>query len=181
MTINPPQFTVYVNFTGQDHFADPPARRLGALGILRDEKGRVLFCEKTPRDLGHSPWYLPGGCVERNEQVPAALVRTVRAKLGIEVTPGRLLAVHHMQEAKQTERGAGNAYLSREGVNLVIDCGTVSVDTPMTFGANVIGARWFHPDELREHLTPFTADRTEAALRALAGDEVELLSGNPLQ
>jgi ADP-ribose pyrophosphatase YjhB (NUDIX family) len=178
---SPPTFTVYDHASGQDHFAEPPLRRLGALGIIRDAQGRVLFCKKEPRDLSHSPWYLPGGCVERNEEIPAALVRTVRAKLGVGVTPGGLLAVHHMQDAEQIERDTGESYLSREGVNFVLDCGTLPADAPFTFGAKVIGVRWFDPGEMREHLTPSTADRTESALRALAGGEAELLSGNPLQ
>jgi ADP-ribose pyrophosphatase YjhB (NUDIX family) len=179
----PPPFTRYESASGQDHFAAPPPRRVGALGIIRDAQGRVLFCKKKPRDLSRagSPWNLPGGCVERNEEIRAALVRTVGAKIGIGVTPGRLLAVHHMQDAEQIVEETARYYLSREGLNFVLDCGTLSSDTEFRYGARVIEAQWFDPGELREHLIPFMADRTEAALRALVEGDAALLSGNPLQ
>ncbi|WP_210581988.1 NUDIX domain-containing protein [Streptomyces sp. GESEQ-4] len=162
--------------TERDHFTDPPPRRLGALGIIRNPAGAVLMTEKAKADLRNEerkPWFHPGGCVEENEPLLDGLVRNVRAKLGITPKPGRLLAVHHMHDQQH------ETHLSKEGVNFLFDCGVIDVDTSFTFGGSIKSVRWMLPDELEEQLTPFTAARTHAALRALSGGDVEVLSGHP--
>ncbi|WP_432034069.1 NUDIX domain-containing protein [Streptomyces antibioticus] len=163
--------------TERDHFTDPPPRRLGALGIIRNPAGAVLMTEKAKaalRDEERKNWFHPGGCVEENEPIPDALVRHVSTKLGITPTPGRLLAVHHMHDEQH------KTHLSKEGINLLFDCGVIDSDTELVFGGSIQGARWMLPHELDKHLTPFTAARTHAALRALAGGDVEVLAGHPL-
>ncbi|MEH0415916.1 NUDIX hydrolase [Streptomyces sp. B21-083] len=163
--------------TERDHFADPPPRRLGVLGIIRNPGGAVLMTEKaqdTLRGEERRPWFHPGGCVEENEPILDGLVRNVRAKLGLTPEPGRLLAVHHMYNQQH------KTHQSKEGINLLFDCGVIDEDTEFAFGGSAKGARWMLPDELDEHLTPFTAARTHAALRALSGGDVEVLAGHPL-
>ncbi|WP_328349159.1 NUDIX hydrolase [Streptomyces sp. NBC_00445] len=163
--------------TERDHFTDPPPRRLGALGIIRNPAGAVLMTEKAKADLRgeeRTPWFHPGGCVEENEAIRDGLVRNVRTKLGINLQPGRLLGVHHMPDEQH------ETHLSKEGVNFLFDCGVLDVDAPFMFGGSIKGVRWMLPDELEEHLTPFTAARTHAALRALAGGDVEVLTGHPV-
>ncbi|MBK3567058.1 hypothetical protein [Streptomyces sp. MBT62] len=71
-------------------------------------------------------------------------------------------------------------HLSKEDVNFLFDCGVIDEHTPFVFGGRIQGTRWMLPDELDEHLTPFTAARTHAALRALSGGHVEVLAGHPL-
>jgi ADP-ribose pyrophosphatase YjhB (NUDIX family) len=162
--------------TTRDHFTNPPPRRTGALGIIRKQAGAVLMTEKAQdalRGEERQPWFHPGGCVEANEPIPDGLVRSVRTKLGITVRPGRLLAVHHMYEEQHPE------HLSKEGLNFVFDCGVIDEGTTFKYGGSIKGARWMLVDELDEHLTPFTAQRTHAALRALSGGDVELLAGHP--
>ncbi|MGR3872693.1 NUDIX domain-containing protein [Streptomyces graminifolii] len=163
--------------TARDHFTDPPPRRLGALGIIRTSAGAVLMTEKEPdalRGVERKNWFHPGGCVEENEPILEGLVRNISAKLGITPTPIRLLNVHHMYEEQHP------THLSKEGVNFLFDCGVIDEHTPFVFGGKIQGARWMLPDELDEHLTPFTAARTHAALRALSGGDVEMLAGHPL-
>lgn len=159
--------------TARDHFTDPPQRRLGALGIIRNAAGAVLMTEKDPIRELRKPWYHPGGCVEENEAILDGLVRNVRTKLGITVQPGRLLAVHHMYDQQH------ETHLSKEGVNFLFDCGVLPDDTAFSFGGSITAVRWMMPEELDEHLTPFTAQRTFAALRALSGGDVEVLAGHP--
>ncbi|WP_069764770.1 NUDIX domain-containing protein [Streptomyces sp. LUP47B] len=162
--------------TERDHFTNPPPRRLGALGIIRNPAGAVLMTEKTRdalRGEERRPWFHPGGCVEENEPLLDGLVRSVTAKLGITVQPGRLLAVHHMYHQQHP------THLSVEGVNFLFDCGVIDEGTPFRFSGSINGARWMLPDELDEQLTPFTAARTHAALRALHGGDVEVLAGHP--
>ncbi|MFJ3673577.1 NUDIX domain-containing protein [Streptomyces sp. NPDC090106] len=162
--------------SARDHFADPPPRRLGALGIIRNFAGAVLMTEKSQdalRSEERTPWFHPGGCVEADEALLDGLVRHIRTKLGLTVEPGRLLAVHHMYEQQHP------THLSKEGINFLFDCGVIDQDTPFTYGGSIKGARWMLPTELGEHLTPFTAARTYAALRALSGGDVEVLAGHP--
>jgi len=162
--------------TERDHFTGPPQRRLGALGIVRNPAGAVLMTEKAKADLRsveRKPWFHPGGCVEENEPLLDGLLRNVSAKLGITLKPGRLLAVHHMYDEQH------KTYRSKEGLNFLFDCGVIDEDTPFLVGGSIKGTRWMLPDELDEHLAPFTAARTHAALRALSGGVVEVLAGHP--
>ncbi|MFJ9380561.1 NUDIX domain-containing protein [Streptomyces sp. NPDC101455] len=162
--------------TARDHFTDPPPRRLGALGIIRNPAGAVLMTKKAKSALRgeeRRPWFHPGGCVEENEPLLDGLVRNVSAKLGITPKPGRLLAVHHMHDEPHA------THLSKEGLNFLYDCGVIDENTPFAVGGSIKGVRWMLPDELDEYLTPFTAARTHAALRALSGGDVEVLTGHP--
>jgi len=184
-------FTIYEAATGQDHFAAPPPRRYGALGLVLNEYGEVLMCERNPIPELRKPWYHPGGCAEKNENIRAACIRSAREKLGITLTPGAVLSMHHMADEEHFHPDSGETSFSHEGMNWILDCGEIPKDTEFVFGAGVIGARWFKPSELKEYLAPFTAERTlsalrtRAALRALStlrgldADLVELLSGHP--
>lgn len=154
-----------------DHFTNPPPRRVGALAIVRNRSGAVLFAEKEQPEPEHpSRLYHPGGCVEGNEPIRDGLVRAARRKLGIELTPGRLLAVHHMYEKQWP------THTSMEGVNFLFECGVLEVDPPFRFGPKITGARWVDPDDLEDEVMWYTAKRTHAALRALSGGEVEVLA-----
>jgi 8-oxo-dGTP diphosphatase len=54
-----------------------------------DRDGRILLA----RTLGASWWFLPGGHVERDEDVEVALLRELAEELGTGARIGRLLAV----------------------------------------------------------------------------------------
>lgn len=154
----------------RDHFANPPQRRIGSLGIVRNADGAVLFVEKKEAKPEHpSPFYLPGGCVEENEPVLDGLVRAAQHKLGVKLSPGRLLAVHHMYEKDH------GSHVSKEGYNLLFDCGVMEAEPEFVLAENVAAARWVMPEDMEHHLMTFTAARVRAALRALAGGEVEVL------
>ena len=161
-----------------DHFRNPPSRRIGALGILRNSAGGVLMVERRPAQEGRRPWYHPGGCVEANECSRQGLVRAARFRLGVTLNPGRLLAVHHMLDEQHVE--GGEPYLSKEGLNFLFDCGVLDLDpADLTFGPDIVSIRYLMPEEFGEYLPPYTAERTRAALRALAGGQVEYLEGHP--
>lgn len=154
-----------------DHFIVAPQRRVGALGIVRNPDGQVLFVEKkNPPEEHPVPFYLPGGCVEGNEPILDGLVRAARRKLGVTLEPGRLLAVHHMYEKQH------RTHLSREGLNLLFDCGVWEKEPDFTLPDDVARAVWVEPDEMEDKLMTFTALRVRAALRALSGGDVEVLA-----
>jgi len=157
----------------RDHFANPPQRRIGALGIVRNLDGHVLFVEKKEAPPEHPvPFYLPGGCVEEDEFLLDGLVRAARRKLGVDLVPGRLLAVHQMHEKDH------GSHVSKEGYNLLFDCGVWERDPEFELGPDVARARWVAPDDMRGLLMTFTAERVEAALRSLSGGDVEVLRGH---
>lgn len=154
-----------------DHFIHAPERRVGALGIVRNPEGHVLFVEKKQPPEEHPvPFYLPGGCVEENEPLTDGLVRAARRKMGVTLKPGRLLTLHHMY-GKQWR-----THYSREGLNLLYDCGVWDKDPDFTLGPDVAGVRWVAPDDMEGLLMPFTAARVHAALRTLSGGDVEVLA-----
>ena len=82
------------------------------------------------RGVERKPWFHPGGWVEENEPILDGLVRTISAKLGITVKPGRLLAVHHMYDQQH------KTHLSKEGINFLFDCGVIDEDMPFVFGGS---------------------------------------------
>ncbi|MGW6602598.1 NUDIX domain-containing protein [Streptomyces sp. NPDC055036] len=63
---------------------------MSAAALFTDLLGRILLVKPTYREQ----WLLPGGGAEPGESPAQAWVREVREELGVERTPGRLLAVH---------------------------------------------------------------------------------------
>jgi len=62
---------------------------MAASALFRDEAGRVLLVEPTYKPV----WDLPGGAVEAEESPHAACRREVHEELGLDRSPGRVLAV----------------------------------------------------------------------------------------
>lgn len=110
-----------------------PRKRLIAHVLMRSPDGRVLLCETQFK----ADWELPGGIVEAGEAPRLGAVREVREELGIDIVPGRLLAVDWMPP-----------YLGWEdAVELIFDGGTVTEEE--------IGGYRLEPHEIRAvHLIP---------------------------
>lgn len=164
--------TPIIEESSRDHFANPPACRLGCLAYLTDERGRVLLVQPENRD-GY--WQLPGGCAEENEQVTEAVRRTVSLKTGLKVTPGSILVVDQVPSNAQKN--------SAQGVNFVFDCGTIPSDTTITLPcARPDGTRWirgaaFFPldEELAALTLPYQHKRIMQATAARANGQTPLL------
>jgi ADP-ribose pyrophosphatase YjhB (NUDIX family) len=60
-----------------------PHFRVGVVGIILNEEGRVLLLRHTYRN--RFPWGLPTGFLETREQPAAALRREIREESGLEV------------------------------------------------------------------------------------------------
>lgn len=73
-----------------------------AVGVILDATGRILLTRRAPDAHQGGLWEFPGGKVEDDESLEAALARELREELGIDV--GRtspLVAVRHDYGDKQ--------------------------------------------------------------------------------
>lgn len=70
----------------------PVPHRDVAVGIVRDESGRLLIQRRPPEGLLGGLWEFPGGKVESEETPLEAVRRELREELAIEVRPGALVA-----------------------------------------------------------------------------------------
>lgn len=122
---------------------------VGVLGIVLDDRGRILLVEQTYR----SGWYLPGGGVRKREPLDAALRRELSEEVGIEPTePPRLHGIYwNFAESKSDYVAVFVvAHWSRRATRSI----------------EIENDAFFAPDELPEDTSP-------AALRRIA----ELASG----
>ena len=73
----------------QEYYATLPKHIAGAGAIFRDANGGILLVKPSYRET----WEIPGGGLEHGEDPWAAAVREVKEETGLELRPGRLLAV----------------------------------------------------------------------------------------
>ncbi|WP_327112751.1 NUDIX hydrolase [Streptomyces sp. NBC_01341] len=93
------------------YIAGLPRVLAGAASLFRDEEGRLLLVEPNYRE----GWALPGGTVESDEgETPRQAARRETAEeIGLDIAPGRLLAVDW---ARGADRPPIVAYLYDGGV-----------------------------------------------------------------
>jgi len=65
------------------------------LVIAQDDDGRILLTEEPSYAFGGTRYYLPGGEVEKGEQVTAAGVRELREETGFGATNAKVLGKLH--------------------------------------------------------------------------------------
>jgi len=73
-----------------EYYATLPINLAGAGVILHDENQRILLVRPRYRT---DTWEIPGGGLEHGEHPRQAAAREAREELGIDLTPGRLLAI----------------------------------------------------------------------------------------
>jgi ADP-ribose pyrophosphatase YjhB (NUDIX family) len=61
--------------------------------VIRDELGRIVLVRRAI-EPGYGKWVLPGGYVDRGEQVHVAAVREAREEAGLEIRLERLINVY---------------------------------------------------------------------------------------
>ncbi|MFI2486894.1 NUDIX domain-containing protein [Promicromonospora kroppenstedtii] len=152
------------------HTHTVPRKRMAATVVFTDHTGRVLLCEPTYKQV----WEAPGGAVELGESPRTAASREVREELGLDLGPGRLVAVDHVPAA------AGRT----EALVLVYDGGRLTGQQTAAIRLAEDELRswaWCTVDEARERMRPLVARRIAAALRAITeGGVAELENGHPI-
>ncbi|MER5475771.1 NUDIX hydrolase [Streptomyces sp. NPDC002734] len=140
------------------YIAGLPRILCGAATLFRDAAGRVLLVEPNYRD----GWVLPGGTVESDEgETPRQGARRETAEeIGLDVPPGRLLAVDWVQS---TTRPPVVVYLYDGGV-----LGAESVAAVRLQEEELLSWRFVPREELPEYLLGPLLGRVTTALDVLA-------------
>lgn len=154
------------------YIAGLPRVLAGAAMLFRDGEGRVLAVEPNYRD----GWTLPGGTVESDEgESPRqGARRETLEEIGLDIAPGRLLAVDWVP-------GPGRppiaAYLYDGGV---LDAGRLA--SIVLQEAELVSWRLLARDEIRSFMPGALGGRVLAALDAVesGAGTVELEGGKPV-
>jgi 8-oxo-dGTP pyrophosphatase MutT (NUDIX family) len=139
-------------------------RRMAAGALLRDESGRVLLVDTSYKDL----WDLPGGAVEAEESPHAACRREVAEELGLDRSPGRIVAADWVPSRPERP----------EGVVIVYDGGVLSaadIKGIVLGDDELAGYAFVDPAEVAERVTPLLARRIGACIQAVADGAVAAL------
>lgn len=154
------------------YIAGLPRVLAGAASIFRDADGRILLVEPNYR----KGWALPGGTVESEtgEGPRQGARRETAEEIGLDMAPGRLLAVDWV-------RGAGRPPI----VAYVYDGGVLTAEQLAAIRLQeeeLLSWRLVDPADLDAYLLGTLAGRVRAALEALAsgGGPVELEDGEPV-
>jgi len=142
------------------YYATLPRHIAGAGVIFHDSTGRILLLKPTYRD---DTWEIPGGGLDAGEDPLQAVQREVKEELGIDLIPGRLLAIDWVPEQPD-----GRPALA----NYLFDGGPLSQHEALTRlhldGAEHAEWQLAGPGQWETLLVPHMARRLHACSRALA-------------
>jgi 8-oxo-dGTP diphosphatase len=137
-------------------YAGLPSMFGSGAALFTDPAGRVLLVKPNYREH----WTLPGGMLEDGESPEAGCRREVAEEIGLDITPGPLLAIDWSPPAGMRPRPI---------VHFVFDGGVLDEHAPIRLQAEELDAyRFAGPGELARHLPAFMTARVSAALAGRA-------------
>ncbi|MEU6072000.1 NUDIX hydrolase [Streptomyces sp. NPDC047082] len=104
-----------------------PRKRIAAGVLFFDDQDRVMLVDPIYK----TPWDLPGGAVETDESPRAGAHREIKEELGLDLPPGRLLAIDWTPPRPDRS----------EGIVFIYDGGHLTTEQ--------LAAIQLQPDELR--------------------------------
>lgn len=141
------------------HHPPQPAnalRRFAAYGLVTDTTGRLLLSKIAPGYPGEGTWHLPGGAVDHNETVRAALTREISEESNQNAHPGDLIAITHHRHRPHKP----SPYTDIYSVWVFLHAHVPHPSPPQVTETNgsTIDAAWFTPHDL-PHLRLSTTAR----------------------
>lgn len=124
-----------------------PSFTISAVGVVLDRNGKVLLLKHVLR-ANRSGWGLPGGFLNANEHPEKAIRRELNEEAGIEVGDLQLLKIRPLGNHLEI------IYLCR------IETGVASAKS-----SEILDARWFDIDEIRNVLPHFELEHILQARR----------------
>ncbi|WP_229400639.1 NUDIX hydrolase [Micromonospora okii] len=134
-------------------------RRVGAYGVLRDGRGRVLLARGAAGCPYPGVWRLPGGGVEHAEHPADAVVREFAEETGLIVAVAAVRAAVADVAVFPDEAGVGRAGVAQHTDRLVFDVEARGGELRPKADGGTDEVGWFAPEEAaRVPLMPFTAE-----------------------
>ncbi|WP_330248334.1 MULTISPECIES: NUDIX hydrolase [unclassified Streptomyces] len=142
-----------------EYYASLPKHIAGAGAVIHDAAGRILLVQPSYRT---DTWEIPGGGLDTGEHPLQAVRREVKEELGIDLTPGRLLAVDWVAEQADGRPPLVN-YLFDGGLITQAEARTRIHLDPEELTAWQLAT----PDQWDTLLAPHMARRVHACSRAM--------------
>ncbi|HEX6683800.1 MAG TPA: NUDIX domain-containing protein [Candidatus Limnocylindrales bacterium] len=161
-------------------------RRIGAYGIARDDRGRILLVRSSPRSNNPGKWVLPGGGLDHGEDPNLGVVREFREETGLDIAitglrdvfadfvefRWRNVILHHDRIVFDVEV-TGGELVGESGGTTDLPAWVAPEEIPSLdlnpFAARVLGVPTVNPDDARR---PEAADEAgETASDGRAFDE----------
>ncbi len=139
-----------------------------AAALFTNPAGQILLVKPNYRDH----WSLPGGMLDDGEPPHEGCRREVEEEIGLQITPGPLLAI---------DWAAPDGIRPRPIMSFVFDGGELDDGVPIRLQESELDDyRFTEPGDLARYLPPFLAARVVAALRGrAAGGAVYLPQARP--
>jgi ADP-ribose pyrophosphatase YjhB (NUDIX family) len=142
----------------QEYYATLPKHIAGAGAIFRDADGGVMLVKPSYRET----WEIPGGGLEHGEDPWCAAVREVKEETGLELRPGRLLAVDWVPPQDDGRPALVNFLFDGGLLGTGPDCQDIQLQDDELASWTIAA-----PDQWEDLLAPHMARRIRACATAL--------------